>query len=81
MARRISVLHDYYFQIRTFPTIEVNRMFYFGCLVDGISENKASTMYEALMAFGMRWDEDGNIIKQEESTDELYPFDLTGQLD
>ena len=81
-ARRISVLHDYYFTIRTIPTIEVNQMFYDGCVADGVPVVKAKAMYEALMIFGIRWDEDGEIIRPVLSDDDdLYPFDLTGHLE
>ena len=80
-ARRISVLHDYYFQIRTFPTVEVNRMFYSGCIADGVPAVKADAMYEALVLFSMRWDEDGEIIKPAFDDGDFYPFSLTGHLE
>jgi len=53
--RRAAVLHDYYTEIKTRSSNEVNHMFYTAALAGGSSETVAKYMYGALLSFGDSW--------------------------
>ena len=80
-GRYAAVLHDYYCQIRQDPYVDIHRMFYNACIIAGVPMAKAGLMYEALLHFGIRWDDDGNLIEVELDDDDLFPLELTGHLE
>ena len=68
--RNASVLHDYYFTVRTEPTVDVNHMFYKAMLASGVSVLKANIMWDAVNDFGIIWDENGDIIERSNTWDD-----------
>lgn len=53
--RRASVVHDVACQERTRPHEQVHRMFYDAMIADGVSKERAMTMYTAVRLFGPKW--------------------------
>lgn len=60
LYRRASVVHDVYCATRSEPHEAVHKMFLDAMLADGVSEDKALSMYQAVAMFGPKWDKDGN---------------------
>ena len=54
--RRASVIHDYYCETKTRDWKSTHRIFYHGCIADGVSVLKAKAMYAAVYSRGPRWD-------------------------
>lgn len=67
--RRPSVIHDVYCVTRSEPHESVHNMFHEAMLCDGVNPTKAIIMYEAVMAGGPKWDEDGKDLVNEEPDD------------
>ena len=65
--RRPSVFHDVYYNLRNRPPAQVDRMFYLAMLEEGVSEEKARMMYNAVRAFAPKWDDLGVLIEPPES--------------
>jgi len=53
--RRPSVIHDIYCVNQMRPAQEVHDMFHEAMIADGVSEEKARIMFEAVDKFGPRW--------------------------
>ncbi len=70
--RRASVLHDVACQQRTSPWKTVHKMFYQAMRADNTPKAKAKQMYRAVMLFGPRWDEQGELQPIAVDGDELY---------
>lgn len=60
LYRRASVVHDVYCATRSEPHEAVHKMFLDAMLADGVSEEKALSMYQAVAMFGPKWNKDGN---------------------
>jgi len=71
LYRNASILHDYYCGAKIEPPDMVNKMFYQAMICSGVKPAKASLMYEAVAAFGPRWDENGNDIVTPDWDDEI----------
>jgi hypothetical protein len=81
LYRDASVPHDVYCALRTEPWQDVHAMFYDAMLCCKVPQATAQLMYKAVYNHGPRWDENGEIIKPQEDTINLYPFDLSGHLE
>jgi len=66
-----AVLHDYYCTVRTELPEDVHEMFYRAMLISGVPQLKAHFMFDAVLNFGPRWDEDGNNVVTPNWDDEL----------
>ena len=62
LFRRASVIHDVYCVTRSEPHEAVHNMFREAMLADGVSEEKALSMYQAVAMFGPKWDDGGASI-------------------
>ena len=54
--RRASVIHDYFCETKARDWKSTHRIFYHGCIADGVPVLKAKAMYAAVYAAGPRWD-------------------------
>jgi hypothetical protein len=70
--RRASVLHDIACQERTRPWKKVHKMFYQAMRADKTPKSTAKQFYQAVQLFGPRWDKNGNLLRIEIDSDELY---------
>ncbi len=80
-SRWPAIIHDIYCGRRDEPWQAVHRMFGEALLVAGVKPSRAKFEFNMVWQFGPRWDESGNIIVPEEENFDLYPLDLTGQLE
>jgi hypothetical protein len=62
MYRNAAVLHDYFCGEKTEPWREVHAMFKLAMIVGGVSEFKATYMFQGVYTFGPRWDRYGDSL-------------------
>lgn len=81
--RNASVIHDYYCDKKSAPWQNVHRMFYEGCLANGINKAKAMELYAAVYCFGPRWEvkteKSFSLIGPDESV--AYVYEMTPKFD
>ena len=53
--RRPSVIHDVYCETMSRPAQDVHDMFFEAMIADGVEDDKAQRMYQAVNSFGPRW--------------------------
>lgn len=53
--RRASVIHDHFCKVKTRDWRSTHRVFYYGCISDGVWELKAKVMFAAVYSAARRW--------------------------
>ena len=53
--RDASIIHDFYCDVKVYPSTEVHRMFYEKMRLDGVGRIQAAIMYAAVRVFGPKF--------------------------
>jgi hypothetical protein len=70
--RWAAIIHDWLCTEKKLPWQRVHKIYYSACIIAGVNETLAKDYYIALMAFGPRWDKNGNPLKTVEP--DYIPF-------